>query len=99
MTLCAVPRRNLMGNEGALQLIAAMTVEQLKKVLQLGIFGEPGKPPTQSAISIMHQKVIFFVLGGCHTLTAWRNVFGSADVRHPNGIVDSDYIGVFRDDL
>jgi hypothetical protein len=87
-----------MGNEGALQLIAAMTVEQLKKVLQLGIVGEPGKPPTQSAISIMHQKVVFFVLGGCHTLTAWRNVFGS-EVRHPNGIVDSDYIGVFRDDL
>ena len=97
MTLTAVPRRNIVGHDGSLQLIPVMTVEQLRRVIQLGIVGESGNPPTPSAVSNMQNKVIFFVLGGCHTLTAWRNVF-SGEVRHPNGIVDSDYIGVFRDD-
>jgi hypothetical protein len=97
MTVTACPRLNIVGHDGSLQPSPVMTVEQLRRIIQLGIVGESGNPPTASAVSNMQSKVIFFVLGGCHTLTAWRNV-QKPEVRHPNGIVDSYYIGVFRDD-
>ena len=85
------------GSGGEKEVAAAMTISTLKKIVQSGMWGDDGKAPTAGDVVRMQQQVLFLLMGGCHTLTAWWIVVKSP-VRLSHGVVDSDYIGVFRED-
>jgi hypothetical protein len=98
ITLTAVPRRWLPSSDGETkEPIPLVTLDTLRCIIQSGMFGDNGNQPSQSAISRMKDNVLFLVLGGCHTLTAWRAAKKDS-VRLSHVVVDSDYIGAFRED-
>ena len=98
MTLNAVPRRWLPGTDGdTKEPIPLYSLDTLRCIIQSGMFGDNGNQPSQAAISRMKDNVLYLVLGGCHTLAAWRAATKDP-VRLSHVVVDSDYTGAFRED-
>ena len=78
MTVVALPRRKKMDVVGGMEETPDMTLEELEKVITEGMFGirddAGGFRKDASLAKKMDVYVIFLILGGCHTWTAYSKL-------------------------
>ena len=78
MTVVALPRRKLLGVGGGMEETPEMNLQELARVITEGMFGirdEAGVFKTDPSLTKkMETLVIFLILGGCHTWTAYSTL-------------------------
>ena len=78
MTVVALPRRKLLSVVGGMEETPDMTLLELEKVITEGMFGirdeAGGFRKDASLAKKMETLVIFLILGGCHTWTAYSTL-------------------------